>query len=78
MTFACKGLDRLIPQANRPSDFRVSQNGEGCITFPRPVTNPTVFLTLCEGGKYTNCFAAGQSNHWNIDSRIRMSSLLPQ
>jgi hypothetical protein len=29
---------------------------QGYFTFPRPVTLPCVFLTLCAGGKYTSKF----------------------
>ena len=28
----------------------------GCITFPRLIAYPRVFLTLCAGGKYTSKF----------------------
>jgi hypothetical protein len=46
----------LLPVPSAVIGVAPSTHAARCFTFPRPVTIPRVFLTLCAGGKYTSKF----------------------
>ena len=59
---------RIEPESG---EIKTNADQGGCITFPRPVTIPWGFLTLCAGGKYTSKFEMlPESRQWGLMERI--------